>query len=96
MQIFIHEGSRDIPATRFSDGTLRYLCLLTILCDPEPAPAYLSFQEPKLGLHPDMLPRLAKLLIEASERAQLIITTHSDMLVDALSDMPEAVLVAER
>ena len=95
VQIFIHEGSRAIPATRFSDGTLRYLCLLTILCDPEPPPL-ICIEEPELGLHPDMLPRLAKLLIEASERAQLIITTHSDMLVDALSDMPEAVLVAER
>ena len=93
VQIFIHEGARAIPATRLSDGTLRYLCLLTILCDPEPAPL-ICIEEPELGLHPDALPRLAKLLIEASERSQLIVTTHSDILVSALTDIPEAVLVA--
>ena len=93
VQILLHESSRAIPATRLSDGTLRYLCLLTILCDPAPPPL-ICIEEPELGLHPDILPRLAKLLIEASERTQLIVTTHSDILVDALSDMPEAVLAA--
>ena len=95
VQIFLHEGNRTIPATRLSDGTLRYLCLLSILCHPDPAPL-ICIEEPELGLHPDALPYLAKLLIAASERTQLIITTHSDILVDALTDIPEAVLVAGR
>ena len=95
VQIFLHEGNRTIPATRLSDGTLRYLCLLSILCHPDPAPL-ICIEEPELGLHPDALPHLAKLLIAASERTQLIITTHSDILVDALTDIPEAVLVAGR
>ena len=95
VQIFLHEGGRAIPATRLSDGTLRYLCLLSILCHPDPAPL-ICIEEPELGLHPDALPHLAKLLIAASERTQLIVTTHSDILVDALTDTPEAVLVAGR
>ena len=95
VQIFLHEGNHTIPATRLSDGTLRYLCLLSILCHPDPAPL-ICIEEPELGLHPDALPQLAKLLITASERTQLIITTHSDILVDALTDIPEAVLVAGR
>ena len=95
VQIFLHEGNHTIPATRLSDGTLRYLCLLTILCHPDPAPL-ICIEEPELGLHPDALPHLAKLLIAASERTQLIVTTHSDILVDALTDIPEAVLVAGR
>ena len=97
IQLFIHEQglAQPIPAARLSDGTLRYLCLLTILCHPEPPPL-LCIEEPELGLHPDILPTIAELLIEASQRTQLIVTTHSDVLVSALSDVPEAVLVCER
>lgn len=95
VQVFFHERRNTIPATRLSDGTLRYLCLLAILCDPNPGPL-VCIEEPELGLHPDALPTLARLLKEASERTQLIVTTHSDVLVDAMTDMPEAVLVAER
>ena len=39
VQVFFTEGEFTIPATRLSDGTLRYLCLLAILCDPEPPPS---------------------------------------------------------
>ncbi|WP_206956070.1 AAA family ATPase [Trinickia acidisoli] len=95
VQVFFHEGRYTIPATRLSDGTLRYLCLLAVLCHPSPGPL-VCIEEPELGLHPDVLPALAGLLKEASERTQLIVTTHSDVLVDALTDTPEAVLVAGR
>lgn len=95
VQVFFHEGRYSVPATRLSDGTLRYLCLLAILCHPNPGPL-ICIEEPELGLHPDVLPTLARLLAETAERTQLIVTTHSDVLVDALSDTPEAVLVAER
>ncbi len=95
VQVFFHEGAFTVPATRLSDGTLRYLCLLAILCHPNPPPL-VCIEEPELGLHPDVLPTLAELLKEASERCQLIVTTHSDVLVDAMSDQPESVLVAEK
>ncbi len=95
VQVFFHEGGFTVPATRLSDGTLRYLCLLAILCHPNPGPL-ICIEEPELGLHPDVLPTLASLIKEASERTQLIITTHSDVLVDAFTDKPEAVLVAGR
>lgn len=97
VQVFVHERGlyEPIPATRLSDGTLRYLCLLTLLCHPEPPPL-LCIEEPELGLHPDVLPTIAELLIEASQRTQLIITTHSDALVSALSDVPESILICER
>ena len=95
VQVFFQEGRMNIPATRLSDGTLRYLCLLAILCDPAP-PSLICIEEPELGLHPDVLPTLAELLKEASERCQLIVTTHSDVLVDAMTDQPESVVVAEK
>ncbi|NIJ59316.1 putative ATPase [Pseudochelatococcus lubricantis] len=95
VQVFFQEGKYTVPATRLSDGTLRYLCLLSILCHPNPPPL-VCIEEPELGLHPDVLPTLAGLLKQAAERTQLIVTTHSDVLVDAMSDQPEAVVVAER
>ena len=92
VQVFLHEEKVEVPATRLSDGTLRHLCLLVILCHPEPPPL-VCIEEPELGLHPDILPGLADLLRDASERCQLIVTTHSDVLVDALSDTPESIVV---
>ena len=89
------DDNRTIPATRLSDGTLRYLCLLAILLHPEPPPL-IAIEEPELGLHPDLLPTLCDLLIEASSRSQLIVTTHSDVLVDALTDSPECVVTCEK
>lgn len=49
-----------------------------------------------MGLHPDLMPRLADLLRDASKRMQLIVTTHSDVLVDALTATPEAIIVCEK
>lgn len=95
VQVFFTEGDFTIPATRLSDGTLRYLCLLAILCDPTPPPL-ICIEEPELGLHPDILPKVADLLIAASERTQLIVTTHSDILVDAMTERPEAILICEK
>jgi len=95
VQVFFTEGNFTIPATRLSDGTLRYLCLLAILCDPKPPPL-ICIEEPELGLHPDVLPKIAELLISAAQHTQLIVTTHSDILVDAMTDEPEAVVVCEK
>ena len=94
VQIFFTEEDTSIPATRLSDGALRYLCLLAILYNPKPPPV-VCIEEPELGLHPDIVAGLAKHLRAASERMQLIVTTHSDILIDALSDTPESVVVFE-
>ena len=95
VQVILHEGRFAVPATRLSDGTLRWLCLLAILLDPTPPPL-VCIEEPELGLHPDVLPTLAQLLREASERTQLIVTTHSEVLVDAVTETPECVVVCEK
>ena len=95
VQVFVQEENIIVPATRLSDGTLRFLCLLSILCHPNPPPL-VCIEEPELGLHPDVLPVLGDLLREASQKCQLIVTTHSDMLVDTLTDTPESVVVCEK
>ncbi len=95
VQVFLQEGRLAIPATRLSDGTLRYLCLLAVLCHPEPPPL-LCIEEPELGLHPDAIVGVGELLRDASTRTQLIVTTHSEVLLDCLSSSPEDVVVCEK
>lgn len=87
--------SEPTPSVRLSDGTLKFLCLLAILVHPKP-PSLICIEEPELGLHPDALRLVAEALVEASQRTQLIVTTHSVDLINALSDQPEAVVVCER
>ncbi len=94
-QVFLHEGRFSIPATRLSDGTLRFMCLLAILCHPNPPPL-ICIEEPELGLHPDALAELAKLLREASKRTQLVVTTHADLLVDEFTDTPDNIVTFEK
>lgn len=94
--VYVQEwDDRMIPATRLSDGTLRYLSLLVILCHPEPPPL-ICIEEPELGLHPDVITTIAELLVDAAKRTQLIVTTHSEVLVSALSETPKSVLVCEQ
>ena len=96
LKLFVEEANgMEISATRLSDGTLRFLFLLTILLDPSP-PGLIVIEEPELGLHPDVIPKIAELLVSASKRTQLIVTTHSRMLIDALGDDPESVIVCEK
>lgn len=96
IQFFLHERdlSRPIPAARLSDGTLRFLAILAALLVETP-PSLLCIEEPELGQHPDAVILIAELLKEASKRTQMLITTHSEALISALSDEPQAVLVCE-
>ena len=95
VQIVLDEGDIAVPATRLSEGTLRYLCLLAILCHPANS-GLVCIEEPERGLHPDIISSLADVLRDASERMQIIVTTHSDILVDALTDVPGSVFVTEK
>jgi predicted ATPase len=97
VQFYLHERSfkTPIPATRLSDGTIRFLALLAILLSPTPPPL-VCIEEPELGLHPDALSLLSELFVKASERTQLIVTTHSDALISALTEHAESVVVCER
>jgi predicted ATPase len=96
VQVYLHEeGLRaPLPATRLSDGTLRFIALLAILLNAQASPL-ICIEEPELGLHPDAMPLLAELLTEASHETQVIITTHSDVLVSALTEQVESVLVCD-
>jgi predicted ATPase len=56
----------------------------------------ICIEEPELGIHSDIIPTIAKLLKEASKVTQIIVTTHSEVLVDELTETPESVLVCEK
>lgn len=103
--VFIMRGSgRTTPASRLSDGTLRWLMLGALLLpmktsvDAMPyrleSPVFLD--EPELGLHPDAIRSLADLLKSASRHRQIIVNTHSSLLVSAFTDTPECVYAFDR
>lgn len=66
-----------------SDGTMKMLAYLTILYDPEP-PRFIGIEEPENFLHPRLLPELAEECRAATENAQLLITSHSPFLLNAM------------
>lgn len=76
-----------------SDGTLKMLAYLTVLYDPDP-PQLIGIEEPENYLHPRLLPELAEECQQASERTQLIVTTHSPFFINPLR--PEEVRVLYR
>ncbi len=73
---------REQSAAELSDGTLRFLFLLTVLASPLPAPI-IAIDEPETGLHPSMLPLIAEYAVDAANRSQVILTTHSPQFLDA-------------
>jgi predicted ATPase len=96
VQIYLHEDGlkTPIPATRLSDGTIRFLALMAVLLHPGKAPL-VCIEEPELGLHPDALAIIAELLVEAKAKTQVVVTTHSDVLVSALTEVADSVLVSD-
>ena len=60
--------------------------LLTVLASPNPAPL-IAIDEPETGLHPSMLPIIAEYAVDASQRTQVIMTTHSPQFLDAFDDV---------
>jgi predicted ATPase len=70
------------------------MAILAILLSPSPPPL-LCIEEPELGLHPDAVGLLADLLTEAATRTQLVVTTHSDVLISGLTEQANSVLVCE-
>jgi predicted ATPase len=77
------EGDSDavFSANQMSDGTLRFVCLATLLLQPA-LPALVVLDEPELGLHPYAIIQLAGLLRQASVRSQVLIATQSVTLMN--------------
>jgi predicted ATPase len=80
-------------ASLLSDGTLRFLCLATLLLQPR-LPAVVLLDEPELGLHPAAVTLLADLLSSAATRTQVIVATQSVTLVNQFE--PDSVWAVDR
>ncbi len=83
----------SFSAYQFSDGTLRFIALTTLLLQPAP-PSVIIIDEPELGLHPFAIGKLAGMIQVASGKAQIIAATQSPGLVSCFS--PEDILVIDR
>ena len=83
VEFYLQEKGLQTPihASQVSDGTLCYLCLLVALYQQNKGKLIL-FDEPERNLHPDMLFELAKQLEKASEKSQIILTTHAPGLLN--------------
>jgi predicted ATPase len=87
-------GSDDyFDGHSLSDGTLRFMCLATLLLQPD-APRLILLDEPELGLHPAAINILASMLRQASVSSQILLATQSVTLINQFQ--PEDVVVAER
>lgn len=93
--VWLEKGFPDsyFNASHLSDGTLRFICLATLLMQPNP-PATIIIDEPELGLHPVAINKLAALIRKASENTQIIISTQSINLIDNFE--PEDIIVTDR
>lgn len=96
-QIFLRwyeQGSDQMfTAHNLSDGTLRMICLTTLLMQPK-LPNTIIIDEPELGLHPFAVSKLAAMLKSASESSQIIISTQSVNLVNEFD--AEDIIIVER
>jgi len=89
------EKGRDFPFTahHLSDGTLRFICLATVLLQPQP-PTSIIIDEPELGLHPFAINILGSLIRSLSKSNQIILSTQSVNLLDQFQ--PDDVIVTQR
>lgn len=79
-----HGLLRPLTAAELSDGTLRYLLLVSALLSPRP-PALMILNEPETSLHPDLLKPLARLIAAASKQTQIFVVTHAAVLAEELA-----------
>lgn len=84
---------RPMQSAEFSDGTLRYLLLVAALLTPRPPPL-LVLNEPETSLHPDLLPALARLIIQCARQTQVWVVSHATRLVAALEAYEDCNVIA--
>lgn len=87
-----YEKGSGFSVNLLSDGTLRLLALLALFMSPEPPPL-ICIDEPEIGLHPEWIELLAEVIQDASERTQIIVSTHSAEFVSKMN--PGDVVVVE-
>ncbi len=85
-ELLLDENKLDssVHITHVSDGTLRYLCLLSILLNPNRG-KLVCIDEPEVGLHPDMLYNISSLINDASDDTTFLVASHSENLLNGFN-----------
>lgn len=95
-QVLVRVREKGMPRSmelwELSDGMLRFLCLAATLLNPVPPP-FIAVDEPEIGLHPKLLPVVADMIKTASEKTQLLVTTHSPDLLSCFEIEDVAVML---
>ena len=79
-----NELNSSVHITHVSDGTLRYLCLLSILFNPNRG-TFVCIDEPEVGLHPDMVYNIVNSINEASEDTTFVVVSHSENVLNGFN-----------
>lgn len=87
------KNGRVSNASQLSDGTLKFLCLLAILKNPN-SPALVGIDEIDANLHPKMQVILAGMIAEASLKTQIIATTHNPDFVSMFE--PDEIVIMQQ
>ena len=82
-----HGLIRPLGVAELSDGTLRFLLLTAALLTARP-PELMVLNEPETSLHPDLLPALARLIVAASKKCQVVVVSHAQALIQELEGAP--------
>lgn len=86
-------NGRVLNSSQLSDGTLKFLCLIAILRNPNP-PAFIGLDEPEARLHPKMMGILVDMIEAASQKTQIIATTHNPDFISNFS--PEKIVILQQ
>ncbi len=87
------KSDENWDVSQLSDGTLRFICLTTLLLQPSP-PDLIIIDEPELGLHPAAMELLVEMLRSVATKSQIIISTQSVEMVNQFR--PEEIIVVDR
>jgi predicted ATPase len=85
---------QQVPAFSLSDGMLSYLCFVALF-RLNTHKSVLAFDEPETHLHPELLMRVLDFLEALAAERPIVLATHSDRLLDALSDPARSVVLCE-
>ena len=95
LQMKLRGRDEPVPATALSDGQLAYLAMVALVRLPRPTRPLLAFDEPELHLHPELLSRVVQFFERLGRDQPVLLATHSDRLLDALSDPVKSVRVCD-
>jgi predicted ATPase len=95
LSLKVKNQDRQIPAAQLSDGMLSYLAFVALFRLQAIRPSLVALDEPDLHLHPRLLMRVLDMFESMAQDTPVLVATHSDRLLDGLSDPAKSVVLCE-